>query len=64
MPVTDEDKRIAHLIQTGKLKDPLDIGIKSVDMRPQTASQRAVKLESQMFKEHDEEDRKIEELKA
>lgn len=64
MPVTDEEKRIAHLIQNGKLKDPLDVGIKAVNMRPQTASQRAVKLENQMFKEHDEEDRKIEELKA
>lgn len=64
MPVTDEDKRIQHLIQEGLLKDPLDVGVKKVDMRPQTASQRAVKLQNQMVKEHDEEDDRIKKLMA
>jgi hypothetical protein len=64
MPVTDEDKRVAHLIQNGKLKDPTDIDVNALNLRPQTTQTRAIKLEKQMFDAHDEEDNKFRELMA
>lgn len=37
-PVVDEDKRVAHLIATGKLKDPKDVAVAELNLKPNAAT--------------------------